>query len=61
MVPNAGLDEIIVEDDVMRQLKEIVQFEKARYVCVCVWVGWGCVCVGEGGDVLLKSFKVYHL
>lgn len=31
VVPIAGLDEVIVEDDVMTQLKEIVQFEKARY------------------------------
>ena len=31
VVPVAGLDEVIVEDDVMKQLKEIVQFEKARY------------------------------
>ncbi len=41
MVPAAGLDEIIVEDDIMRQLKEIVQFEKAR--CVGVGVVWVCV------------------
>ena len=34
VVPAAGLDEIIVDEGVMRQLKEIVQFEKAR----CVWV-----------------------
>ncbi len=40
MVPAAGLDEIIVEDDIRRQLKEMVQFEKARCVgvCGCVWV-----------------------
>ncbi|XP_064405407.1 uncharacterized protein LOC135350521 [Halichondria panicea] len=37
VVPNAGLDEIIVEDDIMRQLKEIVQFEKARAVLFGQW------------------------
>ena len=37
VVPVAGLDEIIVEEPVMKQLKEIVQFEKARY-----WVPFPC-------------------
>ena len=31
VVPVAGLDEVIVEESVMKQLREIVQFEKARY------------------------------
>ena len=31
VVPVAGLDEVIVEEAVMKQLREIVQFEKARY------------------------------
>lgn len=31
VVPNAGLDEVVVEDSIMKQLKQIVQFEKARY------------------------------
>lgn len=31
VVPVAGLDEVIVEEPVMKQLREIVQFEKARY------------------------------
>ncbi len=48
VVPNAGLDEIIVEDDVMRQLKEIVQFEKARYVGVRGWGGDMCTWVRVG-------------
>ena len=30
VVPTAGLDEVVVDDTVLRQLKEIVQFEKAR-------------------------------
>ena len=32
VVPAAGLDEVIVEETVMKQLREIVQFEKARYL-----------------------------
>ena len=32
VVPDAGLDEVVVEESVMKQLKQIVQFEKARYV-----------------------------
>ena len=32
MVPAGGLDEVVVEERLMKQLKEIVQFEKARYV-----------------------------
>ena len=32
VVPKAGLDKVIVPDDLARSLKEIVQFEKARYV-----------------------------
>ena len=31
MVPVGGLDEVVVEDKLMDQLREIVQFEKARY------------------------------
>ena len=30
VVPTAGVDEIVVVDSVMKQIKEIVQFEKAR-------------------------------
>ena len=32
LVPSKGLDKVIVSDSVMKSLKEIVQFEKARYV-----------------------------
>lgn len=32
VIPLSGLDEVIVEEGVMRQLNEIVQFEKASYV-----------------------------
>ena len=32
VVPSAGLDKVIVSDELARSLKEIVQFEKARYV-----------------------------
>jgi len=32
VVPNAGLDQVIVEESLMKQLKQIVQFEKARCV-----------------------------
>lgn len=32
VIPHAGLDEVIVEENIMKQLKQIVQFEKARYV-----------------------------
>ena len=31
VVPVAGLDEVIVEEPVMKQLREVVQFEKARW------------------------------
>ena len=37
VVPVAGLDEVIVEEPVMKQLREIVQFEKARY-----WILFPC-------------------
>lgn len=30
VIPNAGLDEVVVEESIMKQLKQIVQFEKAR-------------------------------
>ena len=30
LVPTKGLDKVIVSDQIMRSLKEIVQFEKAR-------------------------------
>ena len=30
VVPSAGLDKVIVSDELARSLKEIVQFEKAR-------------------------------
>ena len=32
VVPAAGLDEVVVEESIMKQLKQIVQFEKARFV-----------------------------
>ena len=32
VVPAAGLDEVVVEESIMKQLKQIVQFEKARSV-----------------------------
>ena len=32
VVPVAGLDEVVVEESIMKQLKQIVQFEKARSV-----------------------------
>ena len=32
LVPSKGLDKVIVSESVMKSLKEIVQFEKARYV-----------------------------
>ena len=32
VIPTAGLDEVIVEDSIAKQLKEIVQYEKARWV-----------------------------
>lgn len=31
VVPNKGLDKVIVSEQLMKNLKEIVQFEKARY------------------------------
>lgn len=34
VIPNAGLDEVVVEESIMKQLKQIVHFEKARYVSV---------------------------
>ena len=34
VIPSAGLDEVVVEEDIMKQLKQIVQFEKARSVDV---------------------------
>ena len=37
VVPEAGLDEVIVEDKIMKQLREIVQFEKARSVLFGQW------------------------
>lgn len=30
VVPSVGLNEVIVEESIMKQLKQIVQFEKAR-------------------------------
>ena len=32
MVPTAGLDKVILRDDLAKSLQEIVQFEKARYL-----------------------------
>ena len=32
VIPNAGLNEVVVEESIMKQLKQIVQFEKARFV-----------------------------
>lgn len=37
VVPEAGLDEVIVEDKIMKQLREIVQYEKARSVLFGQW------------------------
>ena len=37
VVPDCGLDEVIVEESIMRQLREIVQFEKARAVLFGQW------------------------
>jgi len=34
VVPAGGLDEVVVEEKLMLQLREIVQFEKARYVTI---------------------------
>lgn len=31
VVPTKGLDKVVVSDNLMKTLKEIVQFEKARY------------------------------
>ena len=36
VVPSAGLDEVVVEESIMKQLKQIVQFEKARSVLSCL-------------------------
>ena len=34
VVPLCGLDKIIVPDDLLKTLREIVQFEKARHVAM---------------------------
>ena len=31
VIPSAGLDEVVLQERLTRQLKEIVQFEKARW------------------------------
>ena len=33
VIPSNGLDKVIVNDNIARNLREIVQFEKARYTC----------------------------
>ena len=40
VIPSAGLDEVVVEEDIMKQLKQIVQFEKARSVACTLRVCW---------------------
>ena len=43
VVPKAGLDKVIVSDELARSLKEIVQFEKARYMyCTCTCTLYMC-------------------
>jgi len=37
VVPAGGLDEVVVEERLMKQLREIVQFEKARYATMIRW------------------------
>ena len=37
VVPHSGLDEVIAEDSILRQLWEIVQFEKARFVIMTMY------------------------
>ena len=37
VVPHSGLDEVIAEDSILRQLREIVQFEKARFVIMTMY------------------------
>ena len=40
MLPTSGLDKMVVEDKLMKTLREIVQFEKARSVLFGQW-GFG--------------------
>jgi len=53
VVPTAGLDKVIVTEDLARSLKEIVQFEKARSVLFGQW-GFG-VNEQQGVTVLLHG------
>jgi len=54
VVPAGGLDEVVVDERLMKQLKEIVQFEKARYVTTMRWymfdvsLGTGRYCLDNG-------------
>ena len=40
MLPTSGLDKVVVEEKLMKTLREIVQFEKARSVLFGQW-GFG--------------------
>ncbi|XP_065889621.1 uncharacterized protein [Dysidea avara] len=53
VVPAGGLDEVVVEERLMKQLKEIVQFEKARSILFGQW-GFGKR-MTEGLTVLLHG------
>ena len=53
VIPSAGLDEVVLQERLTRQLKEIVQFEKAR------WgrggrrgSGFGVACTCRSSEVL---------
>ena len=57
VVPASGLDEVVLEESIMKQLKQIVQFEKARsvlnlYSSICdmhLFTLLGQYCLGSGG------------
>ena len=40
MLPSSGLDKVVVEEKLIKTLREIVQFEKARSVLFGQW-GFG--------------------
>eukprot|EP00731_Ephydatia_muelleri_P032086 Em0023g593a len=50
VVPSCGLDKIIVPDDLIKTLREIVQFEKARSI---LFGQWGFGADGEQGITVL--------
>ncbi|KAL5457433.1 hypothetical protein EMCRGX_G034692 [Ephydatia muelleri] len=52
VVPSCGLDKIIVPDDLIKTLREIVQFEKARQVSI-LFGQWGFGADGEQGITVL--------